>query len=285
MFWKRLRRWLMELFGIDVKAVTLGDKVFMPLFYVTQTGGTAATWDYLNKSKDDQKYCRDMILNMCKSGETPAICFLLTPGYEAGSVFDHFPKINEYNLSHAIDAMRECAWDGIAVVPCLYTDDKPANPVTHKGWFYEIESYEKEWGYIHERIKRYVSAYCLSIESNEQCKTVSALQHYIYLMGKFMPGKPCGVHLQWQSRGSGNYVWNSLASTPENADFILVEFSWHPDNGDSKDVSGLQSEMLIIQTELKDKKLLFHEFNMNPAGEIMPEQRERMRSYRPWGVG
>lgn len=279
MFWKRFRRWLMELFGIDVKAVTLGDKVFMPLFYVTQTGGTAATWDYLNKSKDDQKYCRDMILNMCASGETPAICFLLTPPYEAGNIFTPFPEvINSENLEIAVDAMRECAWDGIAVMPCLYTDDKAP-------WWFDIEKHTETWNCIADKIDRYCSAYCLSIESNEQTTSIGMLQHKIAQAKECFQGKPLGTHLQWKGAGKSGYRWDSLASTPANADFLFVEFSWQPGQGDKKGVAGVQSEMLMIQADIPNRKLLFHEFNMNPAGEIMPAQRERMRSYQPWGVG
>lgn len=286
MLWKRIKRWVMELLGIEPSAVKLGDRVFAPLAYVSPTDGMAMTWDYLNKSKSDQKYCREMILNMAQKDETPAIVFLLSPGYEAGSAFDHFPNINEANLAIVVEAIRECAWDGIAALGCWFTDDKPANPVTREGWFYQIENYQGVLQYVHARIGRYISGYCLSIESNEQCKTVSALQHYIHLMKKYMGNKPCGTHLQWQSKGADGYVWNSDASTPQNADFILAEFSWHPNQGDKHGVEGIDREQPLIQAACgKNIKLLYHEYNLNPIGKLMTAQRKKLRKTGAWGVG
>ncbi|MFB1502003.1 hypothetical protein [Thiocapsa sp. N5-Cardenillas] len=269
----------MEAFGIEPSAVKLSDRMFAPLFYVTQTGGTAATWDYLNKSADDQRHCRETILNLCHGGETPAIVFLLTPPYEAGNIFTPFPNvINPANLDKAVDAILECLWDGIAVIPCLYTDDKMP-------WWYEIEKHTETWNCISDRISGYCSGICLSIESNEQTTGVGMLQHKIMQAKVCFDGLPVGTHLCWKGAGKSGYRWQDTASTPSNADFILVEFSWHPKDGDKKGVSAVQSEMLMIQAALPGRKLLFHEYNMNPGGEIMGAQRELLRSYKPWGVG
>lgn len=278
-WWQQLKRWVMELLHIEPSFVPLSEKVFMPLFYLNAEGKPEHTWNHLNKSDESRAFCREMILNMKKIGETPAICFLLTPPNEAGGIWDEFPnKLNQVKLDAVIAELRENCFLGISNVGTLYTDDKAP-------WFFAIEDHKAAWSSLHSQIGPYVSAYCLSIESNEQCRTVSDLQHYIHLMRLAMPGKQYLTHLQWQGKGAGGYQWTGGASTPANVDGILVEFSWNVDSGDKAGVAGVQSEMLIITANNKDKKLIFHEWSNNPGSETFAAQRERLRYYEPWGVG
>lgn len=275
-FW----RWLMDLLGVEPRAIHVSGRVFMPLFYVNLSGRVDSTWDYLSKSFGEQKHCRAEIKRLAKPGEQAAIVFLLTPPDEAGLIFSPFPVLNDGNVKTAIAAIKALLKDDIAVFACLYADDRAP-------WWYNIYSHIEAgaWGRLHEKIGRYVTGYILSIETNEKAENVGQIERAIVSMKNAMPGAQFyGTHLQWKGKSEiSNYRWQSQATTP-NCDLILWEGSWDPHDGDAIGVDGLQREYRDVYSHIF-VRLLWNEYNFNPAGETNRKQREYLREQKAWGVG
>jgi len=276
--------WLIDiwhwLFGKPDK-MRLKDNICMPLFYSGSSGNVLNTWTYLNMSHSGQEQCRRMIKAAARSWETPAITFLLSPSNEAGGIFDEpFPTINESDLEWACEAIEELVEDGIAVFPTLYTDDKLP-------WWYDARDHMAGWKRVHEVIGKHVNGYMLSIESEEQAASIGELQDRIQVMREVMPGVDYyGTHMHWKGKSKrSSYRWLGGSTTPENANLILAENSWHPNQGDRMGVEKLKIEAQAIIANNSGIKLVMQEYNMNPAGSIAQAQREALRELKPFGVG
>lgn len=275
--------WLLERIGIrpsDPRAVRLGGRLFMPLFYLDLRNKIASTWNYLAKELTEQQHCRARIKALCANGETPAITFLVTTG-EGGNLWLSFPGVlNEPAVDAAASAMRELCADGIAVIPCLYVDD-PSGSMPR---WWEIASHRDGLKQLHERIGRYVSGYLVSIEQNERARDVYQIEDAIEAMQSAMPGAQVyGTHLQWT--GGGSYRWQGGRSTPANAGIIVAEASWQPQQGDSRGVDGVRRDIDAMAGNVDMSKIVYQEFNINPTSETNAKQREFLRSRAMWGQG
>jgi len=279
-------QWLVDLFTALWQAifgkpdrVKIRGRVCMPLAYIKLDGTAGLTWDYLNKWPDDRRQMRAYIKSVTLPGETPAVTFLLSPPNEAGWIFKPWPQIHEPNLDTARELIKELTDDGIAVFPTLYTDDKAP-------WWYDIRKVSC-WARVHEVMGKHVNGYILSIETNEQANDVGQLQDCIAAMETAMPGvEYYGVHLQWNGKShKSNYRWLGGDSTPFNANLVLAECSWHPGNGDKQGFEKMKAEVQAMIANETTAKLCLHEYNLNPAGTIMPAQRAMLRELDLWGVG
>lgn len=267
--------WLKQKIGMR-NAVDASGKLFMPLFYNGATG-LRSTWNYLSQSDEDRKAFRDYVKLNAASGETPAICFLLTPFDEGGAILSNDMIVNGGMLKKAVVKIKELVKDGIAVFACNYTDD--ANP---RWWM--ISSHVPAWRTVHDAIGRYVSGYCLSIETNEHANNKNHIEGCIEVMRSVMPGaQHYTTHLQWKS-DNGKFCWRGESSRPQNITCLLVENSWQPQRGDTANVGGLEREFNEIERADGRIKKIWHEFNINPA-QIMQKQRDLLRSKNPFGVG
>jgi len=274
--WKRFVNWLRSLFGNKPDRVKIKGRVCMPLFYPRDGGGVRMTWDYLNKSSQEQDECRWWIKHYTIEGETPAIAFLLTPPNEAGMIFNPWPTIDKDALETARYAIEKCVKDGIAVFPVLYTDDKPP-------WWYDIPINMDAWWHVHEAIGKHVNGYMLSIETNEQARDVGQIQDCIQAMREAMPDVDYySTHLQWT--GKGAYRWLGGDTTPTNANLILVETSWPPQSGDKMGYEMLKNEVIAIAVNNPNTHICLHEYNWS-CSKVNEAQRNMLRNMNLWGVG
>ncbi len=280
-------QWLIDLFVALWQAifgkpdrVSIKGRVCMPLCYIRVDGRMGMTWDYLNKASGDQEQMRWHQKQIAQDDETPACAFLLSPPQEAGMIFDPWPTVNEANLTAARDAIKALVDDGIAVFACLYTDDKAP-------WWCDIRANMDPWRRVNEVIGPHVNGYLLSIESNEQARSIGQLQDCIAAMEEAMPGADYyGTHLQWNKKSNlGGYRWLGGASTPFNASLILAECSWNPSAGDKQNFEAMKKEVQAIIANETVAKLCIHEYNLNPAGAVIAAQRTMLRELSPWGVG
>lgn len=269
-FFEKLIEFLLGLFR-EPKAVKVSGKtLFAPLFYVNASGKVDGTWNYLSKSFDAQKFCRQKIKNRLVSGETAAIAFLLTPNHEGGNLFSQGEPgaVNMGNLQTAVAAMKQLCKESIAVFVTLYTDDQ--NP----RWT-DIEKHQVGWQAVWKEIKPYVSGCLLSIESTER-GDFKAVQHGIFVMRQCMPGAQVyGTHQQWLTK------WNSGANTPSNADIIFAETGWHPSAGNNIGDAKFRSEINNIIAATGAVRLVIHEYNLVDNS----KQRDWLRGLGLKGVG
>lgn len=267
--------WLKEKLGMR-NAVDASGKLFIPLFF-NGASGLCSTWPYLAMGDADRQAFRDYVKREAKSGETPAICFLLTPHKEGGYILSDDMIVNPMRVKAATEKIKELVREGIAVFCCLYTDDD--NP---RWWL--ISDHVPAWKAVHKAFGRYVSGYCLSIETNEYAKSVGQLEGCIDVMRAAMPdAQHYTTHLQWKS-DNGKFCWRGESSRPQNITCLLVENSWQPQRGDTVNVGGLEREFNEIERADGRIKKIWHEFNINPA-QIMQKQRDLLRSKNPFGVG
>ena len=194
--------WFLSLFGGSrIKAVTIGDHCYMPLFYRNLSGAIDATWNYLSKADGEKQHLRNHIQSNAQSGETPAICFCLTPQNINGGLVDNkMLAVTDGMLDYLESKCSELVKDGIAVFLCLYVDDSAPR-------WWEIERHTGVWKRIHERVGGYVTGYILSIEANEYANNANQLLGCINVMRAWMAGVAYyGIHLQWQAN-NGRYSW------------------------------------------------------------------------------
>lgn len=274
-----LWNWFLSLLGGGGNSpVKIGDHCYMPLFYRNLTGAIDMTWNYLSKSDPEKLHLRNHIKANAASGETPAIAFCLTPQNINGRlVDDKMLAVTDGMLGYLTAKCKELVQDGIAVFPCLYVDD-----LVPRWW--QIENHVGIWKRIHGRISKYVTGYILSIESNEYANNVEQLRGCIAVMRAAMPGVDYyGTHLQFRAN-NGRYQWQGGASTPSNANIILVEYSWNPHKGDVAGVAGLHKEFAAIMAAEPVLKMVHHEFNVNFDSAIGKAQTEMLRERGAWGV-
>lgn len=274
MFWE-LIDWLKEKLGMR-NAVDASGKLFMPLFYQGATK-LCSTWDYLSSSEENQQAFIGFVKRECKSGETPAVCILFTPFDEGGGILSNDMIVNPTRLDVAVEKIKELVREGIAVFGCLYTDD--ANP---RWWM--IGNHVPAWQAVHRKIGRYISGYCLSIETNEKANNKNHIEGCVEVMKTAMPGaQHYTVHLQWKS-DNGKFCWRGDSSRPQNITCLLVETSWQPQHGNTANVGGLEREFNEIELFDGRIKKIWHEYNIN-LGDIMNKQRAFLREHKPLGVG
>lgn len=277
--WNWIVRFIEMLFsGGKLKRIKIGDKVFMPLFFPKSGGGVGSTWAYMRGDEGWRSYLRSYIMLHRNSGETPAICFLLTPDdCNGGFIPNNIPVLNEGQLAAIHARVVELVREGIAVFPCLYNDDPNGN--MPRWW--EMEQHLAVWKQVHAKIGDLVTGYILSIESNEK-KNLGGVQHYIQMMRDIMPGVPFyGTHVQWKARGSP-YYWDG-GNVPFNANIILVETS----NDPNQDVSAdhVLREYNDIKSANPNLKFVMHEYNLNVNSQNFNNTRSRLRSSGAWGIG
>lgn len=273
-----VRRVWNAIFGGGNSPVKIGDHCFMPLFYRNLTGGIDMTWNYLSKSDSEKQHLRNYIKANSTSDETPTIAFCLTPqSINGGLVDDKMLAVTDGMLDYLEAKCKELVKDGVAVFPCLYVDDLVPR------WYF-IEQHQAIWRRIHDRIKNYVTGYILSIETNEEANNVGQLQGCIEVMRVAMPDAAFyGTHLQFRAN-NGRYTWQGGASTPQNANIILVEYSWNPHRGDAAGVDGLQREFAAIMGASPNLKMVHHEYNVQFDSAVGNAQREMLRAWGAWGV-
>lgn len=242
------------------------------------TRGVDSTWNYLNKSADGRKKCRDEIKAATKSGEIPAITFLIsTEG--CGGPLSNFPNVTDEQINQAAELIKELVKEGIAVFPCLYVDDPSGNI---PNWT-KIEQHMAAWTRIHKGIGKYVTGYALSIESNELANNTEQIRGCINVIRVSMPDVDYyGTHMEFGA--SGRYSWTGGATTPSNADFILLE-TWDPHKGDAMGLNGMINKYNNIKPRTGALKLIWQEYNLNPNGNINKQQREWLKTKGEWGVG
>ena len=272
----RLWDWILSFFD---KPVRLGAHCFMPLFLRGLANNVVSTWTYLALPKAEQKYMREQVKNGALKGETPAITFLLTPSADTGGLIgDAMLGITDSSLDRLEAECKALTRNGIAVFLCLYTDDKIPR-------WWQIERDAGIWYRVHQRVQKYVTGVILSGETNEEARTLSQIDRCLGVMRQIFSGVDFyGCHLQWRA-SNGQYQWHGGASTPANANIILVEFSWEPKNGDAAGVLRVKDEYAAINAAETRCKLVLHEFNLNPDGAIAQEQRAYLRQQGAWGVG
>jgi len=282
-FLKKILEWIKSLFNKDeLYAIKIKNSVSMPLFYKNQeVAKIDSTWNYNAKNDSERKALIKYIKSMQKSNETSAITFCLTPSDVSGGLIDNkMENINETVLNKLVENMKELVRAGIAIFPCLYVDDCAPR-------WYNIKEHTAIWSKIHEKIRNYVTGYILSIETNEEAKSLSQIEDCIYTMRITMPGVDYyGTHLQWHSN-NGKYSWigSTNHSTPKNVNVLLVETSWDPRKGNAVGLQGLKNEYLAIKQREPNLNLIIFEYNMDPEGNIYKEQREWLRTQNPFGVG
>jgi hypothetical protein len=290
----------------DPSAIKINKPVSMPLFY--DNGGVRSiandstndyiynryfanikgvkasnldsTWNYLSKSDAGRKKCRDDIKSNTKSGEIPAICFMISTEGCAGPL-SGFPNVTDDQIAQAKAMIKEALEDGLAIFPCLYVDDPSGSiPVWTK-----IEQHMAVWTRIHNGIGRYVTGYALSIESNELANNAEQIRGCINVIRVAMPGVAFyGTHMMF-GQTSSRYSWIGGSSTPSNADFILLEAPWHPNQGDAQGMSGIQNLYNTLKPKTGALKLIWHEYNLNPNGNMNHQQRDWLKTKGEWGVG
>ena len=80
----KILNWILSLLGLESGPVKIEEHCYMPLFYRNLSGGIDSNWNYLAKSDAEKKHLRDFINSGTADGETPAICFCLTPAGVSG---------------------------------------------------------------------------------------------------------------------------------------------------------------------------------------------------------
>lgn len=243
-----------------------------------KAGNIAATWDYLSKSEAGKKKCREEIKATTKSGEIPAITFLISRNGESGPL-GTFPNITDDQINQAKEMIKELVEEGIAVFPCLYVDD-PSGSIP-KWW--EIEKHMNSWIRVNNGIKKYVTGYILSIETNEKANSKNHIEGSITAMRAYMAGVDYyGTHMEFGKRG--RYTWTGGGTTPNNADIIILEL-WDPHKGDAMGLNGVKNRYNHIKPRVGILRLIWQEWNLNPNGSINKQQREWLKSKKEWGVG
>lgn len=304
-FFKKIWEWIKSLFGGDKdKAIKLGDKVFMPLFY-NYTSVSAleeavfkqsyiynkyfkaaatnirATWDYMNKNEAERKFLRDFIKANAVNGETPAMTWCLSPyGVNGNTIPDNMSSVSVDALNVIEARCKEAVKDGIAVFLCLYVDDAVPR------WF-EIEKHKAVWKKVHDRVGYLVTGYVLSIETNEYANNVGHIEGCINVMRSVMSGVDhYTTHLQFAAKNSHGYEWigSTNKSTPKNITMLLVEMSWDPHKGDAVGVQGVKNEYAAIKQREPSLRLIVHEYNINSMSATGKAQREWLRTQSPFGV-
>jgi hypothetical protein len=278
--------WIRRLFGWRPEPTAIriadGQHVYMPLFYAKANGQAEGTWNYLALDDAHRAQCRAQILAGAVDGEVPAITFCLTPNDLTFGLWGTFPALNPDGLPVLRVRLEELIADGIAAMPCLYIDD----PVGSMPRWWDIAKQPDCWRAIHDAIGHLVTGYILSIESNERTSSVHQLASCVDTLRTLMPGvQYYGTHLQWQGAGQNGYRWTGNTSTPTNLDIILVETTWHPMQGDRVGVDGLSKELTGVVRACPGKRLVIHEYNLNPAGVVCAKQRYYLRGQGVWGVG
>ena len=285
---------------LDPSAIKINKPISMPLFYDNggvrsvsdnlsyvqqkyfsniKAGNLDGTWNYLNKSEAGRKKCREQIKAATKSGEIPAITFLISTEGCAGPL-SGFPNVTDEQIAQTKVLVKELVQEGIAAFPCLYVDD----PYGSMPVWTQIEQHIAVWTRIHNGIGRYVTGYVLSIETNEKANNVEQIRGCINVVRVAMPGVDYyGTHLMWGA--SGRYSWTGGSSTPGNADFILLEAPWHPNQGDAQGLRGIQNLYNNVKPRVGGLRLIWHEYNLNPNGSINLQQREWLKTKGEWGVG
>jgi len=266
------------IFQIESGPVKIGEHCYMPLFYRAQTGSVAMTWGYLSKPDYERAHLRKTIKDGAQSGETPAICFCLTPqNINAGVILDNM-TVSEEMLDYLEDRCKELVDDGVAVFPCLYVDD--ASP----RWM-EIEKHRPVWEKVHSRIGKYVTGYILSIETNEYANSAAHIDGCLTVMRSAMPGADFyGTHLQWKA-SNGRYQWASAIGIPASANLILVEFSFDPHKGDLLGLQAVKNEFYDIQRCNPGLRWVAHEYNTDAGSVTCEAQKEFLRQQKIWGTG
>lgn len=280
--------WILRKIGIPVpvpggaKAVDIKGKLFSPCFLRDADNDVVGCWEYLSREPKHQAAYRAWLKSHAVKGETPALAICLSPSDVAGGIWRRFPdEFDEPKLAAAIEALKAMCADGIAVLATLYVDDNEPR-------WWEIGSHRAGWAKLHERIGRYVSAYLLSIETNERTghHDRGRIEAAIAVMREAMPGAQAyGTHLQFLG---GTYRWDAAVWTPRNADLVLVEAPWDPHQGDAKGTGGIRDMMdhmgaagLVGQYG----RLVMQEYNLNAGGRIEAEQRAYLRGCGLKGVG
>jgi hypothetical protein len=282
--------WILRKIGIPVpvpggaKAVDIKGKLFSPCFLRDADNDVVGCWEYLSREPKHQAAYRAWLKSHAVKGETPALAICLSPSDVAGGIWRRFPdEFDEARLAAAIEALKALCAAGIAVLATLYVDD-PSGP---ERWW-EIREHQSGWTRLHERIGKYVSAYLLSIETNERTwhHDRGRIEAAIDTMRAAMPGAQAyGTHLQFLG---GTYRWDAAVWTPRNADLVLVEAPWDPHQGDAKGTGGIRDMMdrmgaagLVGQYG----RLIMQEYNLNAGGRIEAEQRAYLRGCGLKGVG
>jgi hypothetical protein len=278
--------WIKKLFGWEPEPEAIriedGQHLYMPLFHTKIDGSANGTWNYLGLSDDDRAHCRAQLKSGAVDGEVPAISFCLTPNDLSGGLWTAFPVVSLEGLAVVKAKLEELVKDGIAAMPCLYVDD----PTGDMPRWWEISKYGDGWAQIHAEIGHLCTGYILSIENNERASSVHHMAGCVDHMRRLMPGVQFyGTHLQWLGAGQAGYRWSGNTSTPTNLDLILVETTWHPNQGDNVGVAGLAKELTNIIRACPGKRLVIHEYNLNPAGAVCAQQRAYLRGQAVWGVG
>jgi len=272
--------WIKSLFGCDPapERIKISGHCFMPLF-VSENGRPRGTWEYLSLDESLRNNTRAQIKAGVGEGETPAICFCLTPsGVSGGLIDDKMLAVTDDALAVLETKILELIDDGIAIFGCLYTDGgRPA--------WQSIAAHRSVWRRVHTKIGHLVTGWILSIETNEAAPNVEQIRAGMADMRDMLPGADYyGTHLQWKAY-NGKYVWNSAASTPRGADVILAEASWDPNKGDIAGVAGLARENGEMVRAGLGCLIVWHEYNITPWSKVGQEQRAYLRGQNVWGRG
>jgi hypothetical protein len=276
-----LWNWFLSLLGGDpvvTRPIEIIGHCFMPLFLRDLAGRIVMTWNYLSMSDAEKQNVRRQIKSGAKSGETPAICFCLSPANINGGLLpDSMSGITDAALDVLEAKCKELVADGIAVFLCLYVDDALPR------WM-EIEKHRAIWTRIHGRIAKYVTGYILSIETNEYANNLGQIEGCLTVIQSAMPDVYFyGTHLQWTAN-NGRYQWRGISSVPKNANIILAEYSYDPHQGDAIGIETFKNQCLAIQNANPGVKIVHHEYNVNAGSAKMEAQRAFLREAGVWGV-
>lgn len=272
--------WVLSLFGCEPEPerVKIKGHAFMPLF-IREGNGPRGTWEYLALSDDLRANVRAQIKAGVGEDETPAISFCLTPaGVSGGLCDDKMLAVTDDALAVLETKLLELINAGIALFPCLYTD----NAVPR---WKEIAAHKTIWKRVHGKIGHLVTGWILSGETNEEAQNVEEIRAAIADMKEVCPGADYyGTQLQWKAF-NGRYSWNSAASTPRGADVILAEASWDPHKGDAVGVDGLAREQAEMVRAGLGALIVWHEYNITPWSAMAGQQRKYLRGQNVWGIG
>lgn len=277
-FWQAIIDFIRTILGCDSRPIEIGDHVFMPLFFRGLSGQINSTWNYLAMDDTEKRHLREYITANAKPGETPAICFCLTPSRISGGLIDDkMLAVTDGMLDYLEAKCKELLEDGIAIFFTLYVDDAAPR-------WWEIGMHQSVWKRVSERVGKYATGAILSIETNEHAAGVGQIDACIQIMRGLFPGRQhYGTHLQWLASNQ-KYQWRGGNTTPPSASVILVEYSWDPSRGDSVGVVGLEREYNAIMDAEDQARLAHHEYNLHAESGTAQKQREWLRNQNAWGV-
>lgn len=283
-----LARFKRRLPFVEPEPADISGKLLCPCFAVDADDDVVGLWGLLGMDERNRDAAVAWVRRQARLGETPMLAFLLSPTEIAGRLFSVFPgALDEAACAAAERFFHKMLAAGVALAPTLYCDDPDG---TMPRWW-EIRKHSEGWKKLHARLGKYFSAAFLSIETNERATSQGAVEDAIGTLRECFPGlQAYGTHLQWATRDT-RYKWIGGNTVPRNADLVLAEAPWaiepaREGEGDRQGISGLNAWVSGMKNAgVPLGKIVLHEANLRPGGQIAGQQRDAGRKWGVRGVG